>query len=340
VASTHGGVRVVFFDIRDTLGVVDRKGHLIKFKPSTDQLLTALKALQGLRLGVITNLPANVSSADGRAMLEEAGILSYLDPKGFVSNHEAGFEKPDPRIFAFAAEQMGVAPGDCLFCGENLIEVIAAQAAGMRALAKPFPPGRDFLLQPAKKGAVSDKSSGRLAETLLEEEHMVGKRIVMAAGGLAERLGAWQPGQRLPMRGLGLLVWLLKYFVDAFHHRKEEEVLIPFVLARGLDPAKCAFVADEHDQGRHYFAAMDIALRRLRSGDQSAVADFATNARGFVALYKEHGRKEDDLLLKAAGDLLSDADDSLMVDLMHRIGPVDPTLYYAVISELEAEVAA
>ena len=108
-----GGVEVVFFDIRDTLGVVDRKGHLVKYKPTTDQLLEAMKQVVGLRIGLITNLPTNVSSADGKKMVDEAGITPYLDPKGFVTNHDAGVEKPRAEIFTYAARQMGVPAGRC-----------------------------------------------------------------------------------------------------------------------------------------------------------------------------------------------------------------------------------
>jgi hemerythrin-like domain-containing protein len=84
---------------------------------------------------------------------------------------------------------------------------------------------------------------------------------------------------------------------------------------------------------------MDIALARIRSGDEKALGDFAHNVRGFIDLYKEHGRKEDDILFKKLGDLLTDADDALIVDLMGRIGPADITLYLAVIAEMEGELA-
>lgn len=103
-------VKAVFFDIRDTLGVVDRKGHLVKFKPTTDQLLDGMKSVVGLRIGIITNLPADVPAEQGRKMLEETDIWPFVDKDGFVTNHEAGAEKPDPKVFRFAAEKMGLKP--------------------------------------------------------------------------------------------------------------------------------------------------------------------------------------------------------------------------------------
>ena len=52
-------IRAVFFDARDTLGEVDRPGHLVAYRPSTEKLLRSMKDL-GLWLGCITNLPDNV----------------------------------------------------------------------------------------------------------------------------------------------------------------------------------------------------------------------------------------------------------------------------------------
>lgn len=339
-------VRAVFFDIRDTLGVVDRPGHLVKFKPSTDQLFADMQMAVGLRIGLITNLPSNVTHAQGRSMIDEAGIGEFLDPKGFITNHNAGIDKPKPGIFAYAAKQLGLPPEQCMFVGENLVEVIAAQAAGMRAVLKPFGPGREFLFRPIKPLPPGEKFSGRLSEVLMEEDHLVGKRIVGCAIKIRDRLKAIRepvagaPVPSLPMRAMSLLVWLTQQFIDAFHHRKEEEVLIPFALARGLKPEDCAFVAIEHDQGRAYFRGMDLALQRIRACDLNALGDFYYNACGFIDLYREHGRKEDDILLKKIGDLLTDTDDALIIDLMNRVGPADVTLYYETIAQMEHEVAS
>jgi len=49
-----GAPSVVFFDVRDTLGEVDRPDHLLPYRPSTRKLLEAVETL-GARLGAITN---------------------------------------------------------------------------------------------------------------------------------------------------------------------------------------------------------------------------------------------------------------------------------------------
>jgi len=133
-----------FFDIGGTLGERDPvTGKLIPFA-SSKRLLKAVREIVGLRIGVITSL-GSLGDAQGRALLEQAGLASFLDPQGFVSEHDANeVTKPDPAIYRVAAEKVGVPIDRCLFVGENLIEVIGALTAGMQALLKPCPPGREL----------------------------------------------------------------------------------------------------------------------------------------------------------------------------------------------------
>ena len=327
-------IEVIFFDVRGTLGEVDRPGHLVPYRPTTERLLTDIHQVVGLRIAVISNLPANVSSEEGRKMLDDAGITPYLDEKGIIFNHDAGIDKPHPDIFRFAAEKMGVAPEECLFSGENLLEVIGAQAAGMQGVLKPAPPGREFDLKPVRTEPATPTSSGRVFEQLLEEEHLLGKRIVMCAAEIAKRIEANNP----PLTAMGVLVYLTLYFVDPFHHRKEDEALLPLALARGLPPEKAAFVALEHEQGRTYFRGMDYALRRIRSGDNTALVDFSHCLAGFIALYRNHGAKEDNLLFPEAGKYLTAADDVLIISLMRQIGPQDITPYISLVQSMEDEL--
>src|ERR1700722_11628248 len=151
-------VQVIFFDVRDTLGEVDRPGHLVPYRPSTEQLLEAVNGM-GVKLGVITNLPDDVSDEQGRNMVCDA-VLSQDEKTGeaktigrfiprehIVTNHQASkalgtkVNKPFKDIYQFAAKTLGVEPSGCLFVGENLNEVLGAEIAGMRARRKECPPG-------------------------------------------------------------------------------------------------------------------------------------------------------------------------------------------------------
>ena len=141
--ATHK-IACVFFDIGGTLGERDpATGKLMPF-PSSTKLLTAVRDVIGLRIGVITTL-GSLSNSEGHALLAQAGLAGFLDPQGFVSEHDvAEVAKPHRVIYQHAAQQVGVPIENCLYVGENLIEVIGALAAGMQAVLKPCPPGRDL----------------------------------------------------------------------------------------------------------------------------------------------------------------------------------------------------
>jgi len=132
----------VFFDIGGTLGDRNAAGKFVAF-PSSAGLLQSMRQI-GLRIGIITTLGTQLTNAQALEMLKQAGFDQFLDPNGFVSDHDAAAAKPNPEIYRFAAHKAGVEIGRCLFVGENLTEVIGAMTAGMKALLKPSPPGREM----------------------------------------------------------------------------------------------------------------------------------------------------------------------------------------------------
>jgi putative hydrolase of the HAD superfamily len=138
-----GEIDFVFFDIGGTLGERDSSGKFTPF-PSSAGLLRGMREAVGLRVGIITTLGGQLTDAGALKLLEAAGLKQFLDPDGFVSDNGAGAAKPDPAVYLFAAEQAGVPVGRCLYVGESLVEVIGALAAGMKAVLKPSPPGREL----------------------------------------------------------------------------------------------------------------------------------------------------------------------------------------------------
>lgn len=65
--------------------------------------------------------------------LSVTGLLPFFDPHVFSSSMvENG--KPAPDLFLHAAEQMGVAPSDCVVIEDSAAGITAARAAGMRVI--------------------------------------------------------------------------------------------------------------------------------------------------------------------------------------------------------------
>lgn len=89
-------------------------------------MLDTLRA-QGLKLAVITNKPQ-----------EQAEQVMQLLPPGAVDGlfgQQSRFPvKPDPAIFDYAAEQLGLRPEEVLYCGDSAVDIQFAHNAGTRGL--------------------------------------------------------------------------------------------------------------------------------------------------------------------------------------------------------------
>ena len=95
--------------------------------PGTVELL---KALEGrCRLACITNK----SSVFTEPLLAALGIGRYFDLT--VSGDTLPALKPDPRPLIYAAERFRLAPHGCCMVGDSRNDILAAKAAGFRAVA-------------------------------------------------------------------------------------------------------------------------------------------------------------------------------------------------------------
>lgn len=96
--------------------------------PGVGELLAALDA-RGLRWGIVTNKSTSLTwmvvealGLDGRAACVVCGDTTpHL--------------KPDPASLLHAARELELPPADCVYLGDDLRDMQAARAAGMRAVA-------------------------------------------------------------------------------------------------------------------------------------------------------------------------------------------------------------
>jgi putative hydrolase of the HAD superfamily len=91
-------------------------------------VLPALEALRGLRLGLVSN-----ASSVAAMLLESLGLSSYFDSVTF--SFRLGVAKPDPEIYLAACRSLDVEPETCLFVGDgNGRELDGAKRVGMKAV--------------------------------------------------------------------------------------------------------------------------------------------------------------------------------------------------------------
>ena len=94
-----------------------------------DELIAYLRALRPrYRTAILTN------SFVGAREHEEAryGFTSLVDVA--IYSHEEGVHKPDPRIYEFATERLGVAPAEIVFLDDVPANIDAARAFGIQGV--------------------------------------------------------------------------------------------------------------------------------------------------------------------------------------------------------------
>lgn len=89
-----------------------------------EAMLTALEAA-GCIWGIVTNKPEYLA-----ALL--VPMLGWEDRCAvLIGGDTLAVRKPDPLPLLVAAERIGVAPGDCVYVGDDERDIVAARAAGM-----------------------------------------------------------------------------------------------------------------------------------------------------------------------------------------------------------------
>ncbi len=101
------------------------------------RMVEALKLCKAhFKVGCITN---NMAQGHGPGMsvtaegaTRSAGIMALFDV--IVESSKTGIRKPDPRIYQIACEQLGVAPGVCVYLDDLGINCKPAAQLGMQAI--------------------------------------------------------------------------------------------------------------------------------------------------------------------------------------------------------------
>lgn len=100
--------------------------------PNSEKLLKELKN-RGYIVGVITNGPSYLQNHK----MDTSGLRPYCDL--VVVSGDVGVHKPDPALFIYAAEKLGLKPEECCYVGDHPInDIQGAKAAGMMAIRMNF----------------------------------------------------------------------------------------------------------------------------------------------------------------------------------------------------------
>ena len=117
-----------YAELRDAF--LERYGENVcvetKLFPGIPDLLEALEA-RAIPWGIVTN--------KARRFTERILPVLGLKPRCLVCGDSTPHIKPHPAPLLAAAAELGLAPTDCYYVGDDLRDMQAARAAGMRAVA-------------------------------------------------------------------------------------------------------------------------------------------------------------------------------------------------------------
>lgn len=101
--SVCSDLKVVFFDLGDTLVEQDSGSGLFVLRAGAAEIVAQLQTL-GIRIGIITNVPADWTLDDLRAVMAEPEFLDEFEV--VVLSSEAPAPKPDPAIYLHSQAQL------------------------------------------------------------------------------------------------------------------------------------------------------------------------------------------------------------------------------------------
>lgn len=104
----------------------------------------------GARTGVVSSKKADTVILGLRAL----GLVGRIDV--LAGQDETARHKPHPEPLLYAARRLGAAPSECIYVGDAVVDVEAAHAAGMSAVAVTWGAGGRAELEAAGPVAVVD----------------------------------------------------------------------------------------------------------------------------------------------------------------------------------------
>ncbi|UJS20981.1 MAG: hemerythrin domain-containing protein [Candidatus Brocadia sp.] len=139
---------------------------------------------------------------------------------------------------------------------------------------------------------------------MLEDEHLVIAKVISAAPVLADQLEA---GQAVDEKTLHGLIEFMHTFADKCHHGKEDDLLFPTLVNKGISKQGCPIGAltAEHARGRTLVQELSNAADAYQSGDRNAENMLVKSLREIITLYPNHIWKEDYLLFPLTNKVLS-----------------------------------
>ncbi len=173
---------------------------------------------------------------------------------------------------------------------------------------------------------------------ILMQEHRVIEQVMNCLEIIAEQ---GEAKGKLDIESANQAIDFFHNFADRCHHGKEEECLFPMLEQKGFSPDEgpTGVMRQEHEAGRRYTNGMSEAIAVVTAGDSQAIGAFASNARAYVQLLRDHIQKEDHCLFSMADQALNEQEQQQVLDSFANVekndmGPGTHQKYLDIAAEL------
>ncbi len=129
-----------------------------------------------------------------------------------------------------------------------------------------------------------------------------------------------ESGEAVDTEHLDQMLDFIVVFVDKYHHRKEEEVFFPRVVALGLrEPAVIDAFVYQHDLFKEYISELRADVREKGKGGDWPRHRFIEVARDYISQLTEHSEAEENELFAIAGPSISADKNDKLADEFERL---------------------
>ncbi len=98
--------------------------------PKTKETIEKLSKYENIKLAVLSNHPSHTMIEN---LLKKYDLITHFD--AVVTSAEFGKRKPDPEIFFYTLQKMGLTEkSDCLVCGDEYADIVGGDRAGFQTI--------------------------------------------------------------------------------------------------------------------------------------------------------------------------------------------------------------
>lgn len=158
-----------------------------------------------------------------------------------------------------------------------------------------------------------------LPTEILEGEH---RQIIRVVNALSIFVQNKEEGWDIEEEVFNDLIEFMRIFAEKWHHAKEEDVLFPLLIKRGVPAIGCplAQLVSEHKKANSFVSDIVKSLEEYRKGNQEARTAVIRGLRNLSSYYVNHIWNEDNMLFPMANRLLKNEDQQ---ELMQEFSIID-----------------